>query len=100
MRVRVQNDIVRAGSRVSDCHCYNSEGVEQAVAVFMLTRHLHDLFHLPHNMSLTDAEARALLRDDGAPLGPMEETTTGVFERRFEKTTVRLDCAKFSAEFL
>ena len=88
------------GSRVGDCGCYDSATVDQAAAVFMLTRHQHDLFHLPHNMSLTDAEARALLRDDGAPLGRMQEPTIGVFERRFEKATVRLDCANFTARFL
>lgn len=66
------------GSRVSDCRCYTSADVEQAVAVFMLTRHKHDLFHLPHNMSLTDTEARVLLRsDDGAPTGPMEDKGAG-----------------------
>ena len=87
------------GSRVGS-GCYDSATVDQAAAVFMLTRHQHDLFHLPHNMSLTDAEARTLLRDDGAPLGGMLEPTTGVFERRFEKATVRLDCATFTAQFL
>ena len=46
--------------------------------MFMLTRHKHDLFHLPHNMSLTDTEARVLLRsDDGAPTGPMEDKGAG-----------------------
>lgn len=66
------------GSRVNDCQCYDSVNVDQAVAVFMLTRHQHDLFHLPHNMSLTEKEARALLRsDDGAPIGPMEDKGAG-----------------------
>ena len=74
--------------------------------MFMLTRHKHDLFHLPHNMSLTDTEARVLLRsDDGAPTGPMEDKGAGntsphVFERKFENAVVRLDCNSFSAEFM
>ena len=84
------------GSRVGS-GCYSSETVVQAAAVFMLTRRLHDLFHLPHNMSLTDTEARTLLRDDGAPHGAMVETAPGMFERKFQKTTVRLNCADFSA---
>jgi hypothetical protein len=87
------------GSRVGDCRCYDSSTVEQAAAVFMLTRHEHDLFHLPHNDSLSNQEARVLLRDDGSPRGSMVETSNGKFEREYQKTTVRLDCADFSAEF-
>eukprot|EP01052_Picozoa_sp_SAG31_P028601 SAG31_NODE_2775_length_5105_cov_4.744706_3_plen_121_part_00 len=86
------------GSRVGS-GCYSSESVVQAVAVFMLTRHLHDLFHLPHNMSLTEIEAATLLRNDGAPLGAMVETESGIFERKYQNTTVRLNCANLTASF-
>eukprot|EP01046_Picozoa_sp_COSAG06_P054097 COSAG06_NODE_9533_length_1876_cov_1.263928_1_plen_103_part_00 len=58
---------------------------------------------LTHNididMSLSDDEAQTLLRDDGAPVGGMTETAEGAFEREFEKTTVRLSCSGYTANF-
>ena len=51
-------------------------------------------------MSLSDDEAQTLLRDDGAPLGGMTETAEGMFERKFEKTTVRLACNGYTASFM
>lgn len=71
--------------------------------MFLLVRREHWLFGTPTGRGteagLPSAMAAALLRDDGAPLGMMRELDSGVFMRRYEKGTVRLDCNDYSAHF-
>lgn len=85
---------------------WNDDNVTVATSVFMLVRGHHWLFGSPtgkgplgstHN--LTASTAPALLRDDGKPLSNMTQVRPGVFQRKYEKTTVQLDCRDFTVSF-
>jgi hypothetical protein len=69
-----------------------------AVATFLLTRGLHWLFVLPNSDEVDEATAALLLSDYGPALGNFTVAAGGsVVERRFERGTVRLDCATWEA---
>ena len=112
------NGTVMYGARVAG-RGYNDSTVAAAVAVFLLVRREHFWFASLAQPNMSAVMVRNLLgRDYGAPTGPMRElplpspsdesTSDGVpssssslvFERRYERATVRLDCSGFSATFL
>jgi hypothetical protein len=88
----------RTGARWPSGGAYTERTAAQAVAVFLLTRQDHWLFVLPNADRIPPGVATLVLSDFGAPLGSMVRNGS-VFSRRYEKKTVSLDCANFTAAF-
>ena len=110
------NFVVAYGSRTGGRDGYNDTTVAGTVAAFLLMRGQHWLFSIGPNGgsggksyppyqndpgTLEPATAKILLSDYGKPLGPMAAVTgsPNVFERKFEKATVRLDCDSWTPTF-
>ena len=80
---------------------YTDETAAVTVAFFMLVRREQWLFGVDQKLNvLNDTTAALLLRDDGAPLGNLTSPSPFVFERQYERATVRLNCSDFTAEFI
>ena len=107
------NFVVAYGSRTGGRDGYDDASVNGTVAAFLLMRGQHWLFSIaatgggssssapPYAQksgSLTADFARAITSDYGKPLGTMAPVAgkPNVFERRFEKATVSLDCNTFT----
>jgi len=92
------NMAVAYGSRTAGSQGYNATTVDGAVAAFLLVRQRHWLFSL--GGELTDAMAKLVVTQYGAPLGNMTEVGAGVFQRKFSSATVQLDCNTFKGTFM
>jgi hypothetical protein len=108
---------------------YNDSTAEGAVAAFMIVRGQHWLFSIGEskpcnprhyhvtgrchsdgcglpcnetNNQMNPTTAQLLVSDHGKPLGLAEQVTgkPHVFQRRFEKATVVLDCETFAGSFV
>jgi hypothetical protein len=108
--------VVAYGSRTGGRDSYNDTTVGGTVAAFLLMRGQHWLFSIgpnggsggksypPYDQdpgSLTPATAKILLSNYGKPKGKMAKVAgkSGVYQRTYEKATITLDCADFSATF-
>ena len=87
---------------------YNATTMAGAVAIFLLAREKHWLFHMP--AALTPATAELVLSDFGEPEGKMHmvpavagkagtSAQSHVWRREFERATVELDCGSFTPTF-
>ena len=91
--------VVLYGSRTGS-ELYTDSDVQQAVAVFLLTRQAAWYFDYPRANELSAETAKLLLSDFGAPLGNMTQAPGGTrFTRQYAKANVTLDCATFTAIF-
>merc|ERR1719345_431254 len=121
--------VVAYGGDEGGASGYNDSTAAGAVAAFMIVRGQHWLFsmgesrpcnprHYPvtgrchsdgcgrpcnaSNNQMAGETAQLLVTDYGKPLGRAEALAgkPGVFQRRFERATVMLDCATFAGSFV
>ena len=79
---------------------YTDATAPQTVAAFLLTRKEQWFFGVTQAAdTMAQGTAALLLSDYGAPLGAMTNTSATTFVRKYEKATVQLDCATFTASF-
>jgi hypothetical protein len=95
------NGTVLYGERVRGIG-YNDETVQEAVAVFFLTRQAHWYFGSLARSNMSAVMAANLFdRDLGAPLGLMSQRASdGIWERDYERAIVRFNCSNFSSSFV
>ena len=78
---------------------YTDATALQTIAAFMLVRDAHWFFGVTQTSNTINMTVAALLLSDfGAPLDRMSNAGD-VFTRHYEKATVTLDCASFTARF-
>ncbi len=79
---------------------YTDATAPQTVAAFLLTRKEMWFFGVTQESNEpADSTAALLLSDWGAPLGNLTVPAANVFQRRYERVTVGLDCNTFVATF-
>lgn len=79
---------------------YTDATAAQTVAAFLLTRKELWFFGVTQESDTMALPTAALLLSDyGAPLGAMGNSSATLFFRHYEKATVQLDCATFTASF-
>ena len=87
------------GGRTGSSGC-NKTTMNGAVAAFLLAREKRWLFHMPAALDTTTA--KLVLSDYGKPRSKMSEVAgkPGVWQREYQKATIRLDCATFVPTFV
>ena len=94
------NGTVLYGERVRGIG-YSDDTVQEAVAIFFLVRKEHFYLGSLARGNMSSVMVTNLLeRDYGNPLGPAALRAGGVWEREYERATVRFDCANFSSSFV
>ena len=77
-------------------YIYDDATMSQAVAVFLLTRAEYWYFGHPNANTYNVTTAALLLSDFGAPLANMTQTKY-LFQRKYEKAIISLDCTTLTA---
>ena len=79
---------------------YDDANAAQTIAAFLLARADQWFFGVTQSSNTINTTVAALLLSDyGAPLGNMTNSTPFLFQRAFERATVALDCATYTASF-
>jgi len=88
-----------ASDRTAGRNLYNDTTAAQTIAAFQLARSSYWFFGINWQNTLNDTVAALMLTDYGAPLGNMTSNGANLFTREYERATVALDCATFTASF-
>lgn len=79
---------------------YTDATAPQTIAAFLLARKEMWFFGVTQESDApADSTAALLLSDWGAPLGNLTVPAANVFQRRYERATVGLDCNTYTATF-
>ena len=94
------NQVIAYGDRTASSD-YTPLELPGYIAAFLLMRGEHWLLSLAPTKSLSAANAALLTSDYGAPKGPMTAVNGSdtLFQRTYERATVRLDCDGFRPSF-
>ena len=88
-----------ASDRTAGRNLYDDTTAAQTIAAFQLARSEYWFLGINWQNTLNDTVAALMLTDYGAPLGNMSEPSANFFQREYERATVALDCATFTASF-
>ncbi len=88
-----------ASDRTAGRNLYNDSTAAQTIAAFQLARGDYWFFGVNWQNTLNDTVAALMLTDYGLPLSNMTNSSAFLFTREFERATVALDCATFTASF-
>lgn len=95
------NAIAAYTSRTGGMQGYNDTTAAATVAAFLLMRGQHWFLGISNTNDMAPATAQLMTSDYGAPLGSMEAVAgqTNVFQRKYAKATIQLDCNTFTGTF-
>eukprot|EP00041_Stephanoeca_diplocostata_P042145 m.10382 g.10382 ORF g.10382 m.10382 type:complete len:415 (+) comp7374_c0_seq1:99-1343(+) len=95
------NAIAAYTGRTGGMQGYNDTTAAATVAAFMLMRGQHWFLGISNTNDMALATAQLMTSDYGVPEGLMQPVAgqANVFERKYEKATIRLDCNTFTGTF-